>query len=404
MPITDMYDALVIDLDGVVFRGDEMIRGARTFLRRDRSRLPICFVTNNSSRTVDEWIALFRRHRVDVAPEDVVTSATATAAMLARTARGLTVGAIGEHGLLEALRGERLHLVDDMSTAEVVVVGLDRALAYDRLRDAARAIEAGARFVVTNPDTRLPTADGLAPGTGATVAFLRAATGVAPEIVGKPMTGLFEQARTRVGSTTDVLVVGDQVGTDVVAARAVGWDAALVRTGVDSWPQLIGAPATPRWVVSDLGGLDDPAPPVVRPARERDLSAIRDLLSEARFDADGAAKRLRSTLVAENEDGEVVGTISWDVVGGAAHLRGITVTVRERGFGSGAQLISRALQELSGAGVEWAYVLTPGADRLFESLGFWTVHRDRVPEEILATAEVGVPAAAATAMVRRLRQ
>jgi N-acetylglutamate synthase-like GNAT family acetyltransferase len=112
---------------------------------------------------------------------------------------------------------------------------------------------------------------------------------------------------------------------------------------------------------------------------------------------------LQSTLVAENERGEVVGTISWDLVGTAAHLRGITVTRPERGFGSGAQLISRALQELSNAGVEWAYLLTPGADTLFESLGFWPVHRDRVPEEILATAQFGGPASGATALVRRLR-
>jgi 4-nitrophenyl phosphatase len=404
MPITDLYAALVIDLDGVVFTGDEMIRGAATFLRRGRSELPICFVTNNSSRSVGEWVTLFARHRVQVDAGAIVTSATATAAMLRRTAQGQRVGVLGEYGLLDALRAEQLTLVDDLATAELVVVGLDRGLTYDRLRAAATAIERGARFVVTNPDERIPTSDGHAPGTGATVAFLRAATGVSPEIVGKPMTGLFERARDLLGDPGDVLVVGDQVRTDVVAARAVGWDAALVRTGVDSWLALVDAPATPRWVVDDLSGLDDPAPPVVRHAREQDLSAIRGLLGDAGFDAAGAAERLSSTLVAESEEGHVVGTIAWDLVDAAAHLRGITVAPSERGFGSGAQLVSRALQELAVAGVEWAYVLTPGADALFESLGFWTVHRERVPEEILATAQYGGPASGGTALVRRLPQ
>lgn len=402
MPITDLYAALVIDLDGVVFAGDDMIRGAATFLRRGRSDLPICFVTNNSSRSVGEWVTLFARHRVEVAPEVVVTSATATAAMLRRTARGRRVGVLGEYGLLDALRTEQLTVVEDVANADVVVVGLDRGLTYDRLHAAATAIDRGARFVVTNPDERIPTPDGHAPGTGATVAFLRAATGVSPEIVGKPMTGLFERARDVLGAPRDVLAVGDQIRTDVVAARAVGWDAALVRTGVDSWPELVGAAVTPRWVIDDLSGLDGPAPPVVRHAREQDLPAIRELLGAAGFDAAGAPERLGATLVAENEEGQVVGTIAWDLVDAVAHLRGICVAPSERGFGSGAELVSRALQELAVAGVEWAYVLTPGADALFESLGFWTVHRERVPTEVLATAQHGGPASGATALVRRL--
>ncbi|MFT5564443.1 MAG: 4-nitrophenyl phosphatase [Myxococcota bacterium] len=402
MSIIDRYAALVLDLDGVVFRGDDPIRGASTFLKRSRKqRPPMCFVTNSSARTPKEWAELCARHKLNVDADDILTSATATAELLRQSATQ-TAFVLGEFGLREALRTAGIGVVADAGEAEAVVVGWDRSLTYEKLRDAAAAIDRGARFVATNPDRMVPVNGGRVPGTGATVAFLRTATGVAPEIVGKPLTGMFELARARLGVDGPVLVVGDQVTTDVAAARAMGWDAALVRSGLDSWPQLVDATVTPTWVIADLSGLDGPEPPVVRHAREQDITAIRELLGASSFDVEGAAGRLRTTLIAESASGAVVGCISWELVETAAHLRGITVAQAERGFGTGSHLIARALQELRRDSVEWAYLLTPGADQLFEKLGFWRVHRDRVPEEILATAQYGGPADGAVALVRRL--
>ena len=400
MAIIDRYAALVVDIDGVVFRGDELVRGAQTFLRRSRRpRPPTAYVTNNSARTPQEWADLFDRNRLEVDPARIITSGTATAELVAQ---GGAVYVLGEYGLREALREAGAVVVPDAADADTVVVGFDRTLTYEKLRDAARAIDRGARFIATNPDPTKPVAEGRVPGTGATLAFLRAATDAAPEIVGKPMTGLFELAADVLGVEGPVLVVGDQMATDVAAARAMGWDAALVRSGVDGWQDLIDAQSTPTWVLGDMSDLDGPEPAVVRHARESDLSAVRGLLEEASFDVDGAAGRLRTTLVAET-DGGVVGTASWELVESAAHLRGITVARDERRFGTGSHLVARALQELRSSNVEWVYLLTPGADELFEKLGFWRVHRDRVPEEILATAQYGGPADGAIAMVRRLR-
>ncbi len=402
MAIIDRYAGLVLDLDGVVFRGDEPIRGASAFLKRARKqRPPMCFVTNSSARTPEEWAELCARHKLPIEAKDILTSATATAELL-RTSATETAYVLGEFGLREALRTAGVKVVAAAEDAQAVVIGWDRSLTYEKLRDAAAAIDRGARFVATNPDRSVPTKDGRVPGTGATVAFLRTATGVAPEIVGKPLTGLFELARTRLGVDGPILVIGDQVATDVAAARAMGWDAALVRSGLDSWPQLVDASVTPTWVIGDVAGLDGPEPPVVRHARESDLTAIRELLGASSFDVDGAAGRLRTTLVSESAAGEVVGSIAWELVDTAAHMRGITVAQSERGFGTGSHLVARALQELRREGVEWAYLLTPGADGLFEQLGFWRVHRDRVPEEILATATYGGPADGAIALVRRL--
>lgn len=401
MAIIDRYAALVVDLGGVVFRGEELIRGAGTFLRRSRRpRPPMVYVTNNSARTPQEWSELFGRNRLEVEPARVITSASATADLVARSG---ALYVLGEHGLRETLREAGAAIVPDAEDADVVVVGFDRTLTYEKLRDAARAIERGARFVATNPDRTNPAPDGRVPGTGATIAFLRAATGAAPEIVGKPMTGLFELADDLLGVDGPVLVAGDQVASDVAAARAMGWDAALVRSGIDDWSELIAAEATPTWVLDDLSDLDGPEPPIVRHAREADLSGIRERLEEASFDVAGAAGRLQTTLVAESVDGRVVGTVAWELVESAAHLRAITVARDERRFGTGSHLVARVLQELRSTGVEWAYLLTPGADELFEKLGFWRVHRDRVPEEILATAQYGGPADGAVAMVRRLR-
>lgn len=400
MAIIDRYAGLVVDIDGVVFRGEEVVRGAQTFLRRSRRpRPPTVYVTNNSAATPQEWADLFNRNRIEVDPGRIITSAAATAELVAPDG---AVYVLGEHGLLEALREAGAVVVEDAADADTVVVGFDRTLSYEKLRDAARAIDRGARFIATNPDPTKPVAEGRVPGTGATLAFLRAATDAAPEIVGKPMTGLFELAADVLGVEGPVLVVGDQLATDVAAARAMGWDAALVRSGVDGWPDLIDARSTPTWVLGDMSDLDGPEPAVVRHARESDLSAVRGLLEEASLDVDGAAGRLPRTLVAE-VDGRVVGTASWELVESAAHLRGITVTREERRFGAGSHLVARALQELRSSNVEWVYLLTPGADELFDKLGFWRVHRDRVPEEILATAQYGGPADGAMAMVRRLR-
>ncbi len=403
MSITDRYAGFVIDLDGVVFHADQVLRDAAQFLKRARrAKRPVVFVTNNSTRTPDEWVTLFERNKVPVEPDQILSSSIATAQLLAGDPPP-SCYVIGEFGLTSALRQAGIQLVDDPRSADTVVVGWDKSLTYEKLRDACIAINLGARFVGTNPDTVFPTAEAAWPGNGATLAYLRTATGVAPEVVGKPQAPLFELAGERLGVDGPILVVGDQVETDVVAAEKMGWDAALVLTGVSSWASLIGAAATPTWVLPHLGDLDGPEPPVIRHAREADLSAIRGLLEASSFDVDGASRRLRETLVAENPDGAVVGTASWELLDTAAHLRGVTVDERERRHGTGSHLVARALDELSRTTVDWVYLLTPGADALFENLGFWRVHRDRVPDEILATAQFGAAASGGRALVRRLR-
>jgi 4-nitrophenyl phosphatase len=402
MAILDHYAGLVIDLDGVVFRADEPIPEAVTFLRRARKAgVPMVFVTNNAARRAAEWLRLFEQVRLTIPPDVVLGSAMAAAWML-QGDRPPRVFTIGETGLDTVLVDAGVPITTQHDDAEAVVVGWDRHLTWDKLRRATLAIHRGARFVGTNGDAVYPAPEGPWPGNGAALAFLRTATGVAPEVAGKPQTPLFELAAERLDVSGDVLVVGDQVETDVVAAQRMGWDSALALTGVSSWSSIVGAGAMPTWVIRHLAELDGPEPPTVRHAREADLSRIHELLAATGFDTTGAARRLPDTLVAEDPGGRVVGTISWEPVGNAAHLRAITVAEKERGHHTGSQLVARALDELARKGIDWVYLLTPGAESLFERLGFWQVTRDRVPRDVLDTAQFGAADHHAAAMVRRL--
>lgn len=386
----------------MVVRGAEPIKDAIAFLKRAvKARVPFVLVTNNATRTPQAWSELLASSKVKIGPERIVTSGVAAAGLLAGNAPA-NVLVIGSEALRHALTEVGAILVEDDAKADTVVVGLDPQLTYTELAAAANAIRRGARFIATNPDPVTPTEDGLAPGTGATIAFLRTATGVAPEIVGKPRQALLEMGASRLGVNGPILLVGDQVSTDVAAAVEAGWDSALVLSGVGELGSLVGAKVAPTWVLRDLGQLDGPEPPLVRAASRDDLPAIEALLEREEFDAAGAADRLDRTLVAVDPNKEIVGAIAWEPVGDAAHLRGIVVDPRERGHGTGALLVARGLQRLALEGIELAYLLTPGADSLFESLGFFRVHRDRVPPEVLETATYGESATGGRALMRRL--
>ncbi|MDP9021783.1 MAG: HAD-IIA family hydrolase, partial [Actinomycetota bacterium] len=228
MALLDRYDGLVVDLDGVVVRVEDPIAEAVEMLSRIEH--PTVFVTNNATRRPDHWVAVLQRAGLAVDADRVLTSAMA-AAWLVGGQPPPRVLVIGEEGLRAALTDAGIPLVDAPDHADAVVVGWDRQLTWERLRDATLAIARGARFVATNADLVYPAEDGPWPGNGAALAYLRAATGVHPEIAGKPERPLFELAAERLSPGDGrILVVGDQLDTDVAAAQRMGWDAALVLT------------------------------------------------------------------------------------------------------------------------------------------------------------------------------
>lgn len=248
------YAGVVIDLDGVCYRDDEPVPGsceAVTALRD--AGLAIAFATNNATRTPGQTAEKLRDMGYEVDDGQIVTSAVAAAELVEPGTRCLV---IGMEGLREAVRARGCEVVDDPSAAEVVITGLDKELTYDKLVAGTRALLAGARFIASNADHSFPAADGISPGAGVVVAALETASRRTAEVAGKPNAALYEAAAGKL-PVGDLLMVGDKLETDIYGAAALGWDTALVLTGVSDRSDLDHADPAPTWVAEDLADLAD---------------------------------------------------------------------------------------------------------------------------------------------------
>jgi glycerol-1-phosphatase len=252
MAIIDHYAGIVFDIDGVLMRGETAVAGAgETLAALDARGVPTVYVTNNARRTPAEITAWLRAAGLTIAAERVVTSGLAAAALLPPDTACLVIGMAG---LREALSDRGCRFDDNPATAEAVVVGFDRTLCWEDLRRATEAIVRGARFIGTNGDTTLPVENGIWPGNGAILAALEAATGVAPEIAGKPNAPLFTAAAERLAAAP-LLMVGDRLETDIAGAAGVGWDSALVLTGVDDHGAAAAADPQPTYILTGVADL-----------------------------------------------------------------------------------------------------------------------------------------------------
>lgn len=248
---------LLVDLDGVLYRGETALPDAARFITFLRAwRVAFRLVTNNSTLTPAQYVDKLKALDIDIGPQEVFTSALATALFLRDEAGGseLSVYPVGEDGLREALEGIGARLTD--TDPHWVVAALDRAVTYDKLSVAALAIRAGARFVGTNPDTSLPTERGLLPGAGAIQAAISAATGVTPTVIGKPHPLMLRLAMEQLGGkTTDTAMLGDRLDTDIAGAASVDMPSILVLTGVSTRAELKTSEYRPSLVVNDLAEL-----------------------------------------------------------------------------------------------------------------------------------------------------
>ncbi len=262
---------VVCDLDGVVWRGDEPIRGSAAGIELlRRSGLRVGFLSNNSSASVQDVVAKLGRCGVDVDAGDVLTSALAAADLLAaELPHGADVLVCGGPGLHEALTTVGLRPVADPPAA-AVVVGFHRDFDFDELDRASRAIRGGARFVATNLDATYPIPGGLLPGAGSIVAAIATASGAEPEVAGKPSRPMAELVRRHLGASG--VVVGDRPSTDGAFADELGWPFALVLSGVTAPDPPPGGEPVP-----------DPPPPYLA----ADLAALVPSLIEA-FGAAGS--------------------------------------------------------------------------------------------------------------------
>lgn len=257
--LTETFDVALLDLDGVVYLGDEPAPYAVEALsaaRRDGMRM--AYVTNNASRSPDDVAAQLAGYGLDATVEEIVTGAQAAAALLAeRLSPGDAVLVTGTAALRDAVTAAGLRVVptaDDDPRA--VVMGYDPTIDYARLAEATVAIRRGAMFVASNLDATLPTPRGALPGMGSLAALVTTATGQQPVVAGKPERTLFEQSVARTGAKK-ALVVGDRLDTDIEGANRAGLPSLLVLTGVtDLLAAATADPSRrPTFIAADLRGL-----------------------------------------------------------------------------------------------------------------------------------------------------
>ena len=219
--------AVVLDLDGVLWLGDEPLPGAADAVGRFRTAgLAVGFMTNNSNLPVGGYVEKLGRFGVEADPSEVLTSALAAADLIAADVTpGAKILACSGPGVVEALEARGFEIVET-GPAEVVVVGWHRTFDFDRLDRASAAIRAGARFVATNLDATYPAPDGLLPGNGSLVAAVATAAGRRPEVAGKPEPPTVALVRSRFGERG--IIAGDRPSTDGALAAALGWPYALV--------------------------------------------------------------------------------------------------------------------------------------------------------------------------------
>ena len=331
MSLLQDYQGLICDLDGVVYRGAGAVPHAIDALTHRPEGTGLVFATNNASRPSSEVAAHLTRLGLQVGARQVVTSAEAGAAHLARlVAPGVSVLAVGGPGVREALVMVGLQPVRRAEEGVVAVLqGYGRDVTAGDLAEASCAVRAGAIWVATNRDLTLPTDRGPAPGNGTLVEAVVTATGRQPVVVGKPEAPLYELSVSRLGLTPrDVLAVGDRLDTDILGAMRAGLDSLWVLTGVDDLLSLVRSPhdLAPTHVGFDLRVLSAPA----REVSESDGWWICGS-TRVRVDLDPAADDLVSV---SEEVGVDRGTSRPDLLSAGSRallaLRDVAATDRDR--------------------------------------------------------------------------
>lgn len=260
------YDALLLDLDGTVYRGDDVVEYAGAAIgNAHQAGVGVRFVTNNASRTPEDVAEHLNRIGIPAKHDEVTTSAQAGAGLLpGRVSAGAEVLILGTDALAAEVTARGFTPVRTATDGVAAVVqGLSQEIGWHELAEACVAIRAGALWIACNVDATLPTERGLLPGNGALVAALRAATDVEPLVAGKPERPLMDDAIAATGASHP-LAVGDRLDTDIAGANKVGVDSLLVLTGVSNAAALLAATPEqrPTYVAADLRGIEDTDPTI----------------------------------------------------------------------------------------------------------------------------------------------
>lgn len=250
-----MGRGFLIDMDGVIYRGNQLIPGADTFIQRlNQEGLPYLFLTNNSQRTRRDVATRLQRMGIPADEHNVFTCAMATARFLAQQRPAGTAFVIGEGGLLNALHANGYSIVDH--SPDYVVVGEGRTVTLEMLEMAVQMILDGAKLIATNLDPSCPTSKGTRPGCGATVAYLETATGAKAMGIGKPSPIMMRAARKELGlASSETIMIGDTMETDILGGVHMGYRTILVLSGGTCRADLDRCAYRPDLVVESVADL-----------------------------------------------------------------------------------------------------------------------------------------------------
>ena len=254
--------ALILDMDGVIWKSDAPIGNLPEIFERIETRgLKYVFATNNGTKTPEQYVAVLERLGVKIKPEQVVTSALGVAHMLAQKfQKGTKAFMVGEDGIREALekKGFSILSVENAQEAEFFVMGIDRDITFNKMREATLLVRGGVPFYATNPDKTFPTPRGEIPGAGAWISVVTTATDIEPIYAGKPFPFMMELSLERLGTKRDeTSVVGDRLETDSAAGQAIGCPCALLLSGVSTREQAEAWMPKIDIVANDLASLID---------------------------------------------------------------------------------------------------------------------------------------------------
>ncbi len=251
-----MPRAYLIDMDGVLIRGTQAIPGAPEFIARlNAAGAPFLVLTNNSFFTPRDHQARLQGMGFDLDAESIFTSALATAQFLHRQRPGGTAYVVGETGLTTALHDIGYVLTEHQP--EYVILGETISLSFERLSTALRLVQAGSRFIATNPDVVGPSDQGTVLACGAVAAMIQAATGIRPYFVGKPNPLMMRSALRRLGvHSEDTVMIGDRMDTDIVAGTESGMETVLVLTGVTRAEDVDRFPYRPTRIAASVAELE----------------------------------------------------------------------------------------------------------------------------------------------------
>lgn len=253
------YRGAVLDVDGTIVRGDTPIPGAADALDAlSDTGVRRLFLSNNPTKAPSAYVERFSRASFDVAADELMTSGTVTVAYLREHHPDDALFVVGESSFRTQLDEAGLSVVDDPLAAEAVVVSIDRGFDYDKLTGALRALsDETVPFIGTDPDTTIPTDEGLIPGSGAIINAVAGVAGRDPDrVLGKPDEYTQAMALDFLGvPPEECLVVGDRLDTDIALGVRAGMTTVLVRTGVTDERALAASDVKPDYVLDSVGEL-----------------------------------------------------------------------------------------------------------------------------------------------------